>query len=143
MQLAKPHNGVARQVFDDCTYTYHLSFAVRVVANDLELGASQAQSPEELCRRADIIFLCLADSQAVRQVVLYGSGEEAVKFSYLMESGASAGKKVSKKHPFEGIVRNFERRWRETDSSTVREELGRYREKQLQGVVAFLPWAAR
>jgi excinuclease ABC subunit A len=68
--------------------------------------------------------------QAVRQVVLYGSGEEAVKFSYLMESGASAGKKVSKKHPFEGIVRNFERRWRETDSSTVREELGRYRSTQ-------------
>ena len=67
---------------------------------------------------------------AVRQAVLYGSGEEAIKFSYAMESGASAGKKVSKKHPFEGIVRNFERRWRETDSSTVREELGRYRSTQ-------------
>jgi excinuclease ABC subunit A len=68
--------------------------------------------------------------EAVRQVVLYGSGEEAIKFSYAMESGASAGKKVGKKHPFEGIVRNFERRWRETDSSTVREELGRYRSTQ-------------
>jgi len=67
---------------------------------------------------------------AVRQAVLYGSGEEGIKFSYAMESGASAGKKVSKKHPFEGIVRNFERRWRETDSSTVREELGRYRSTQ-------------
>ncbi|MFM6996864.1 MAG: excinuclease ABC subunit UvrA, partial [Limnohabitans sp.] len=67
---------------------------------------------------------------AVCQAVLYGSGEEAIKFSYAMESGASAGKKVSKKHPFEGIVRNFERRWRETDSSTVREELGRYRSTQ-------------
>jgi excinuclease ABC subunit A len=67
---------------------------------------------------------------AVRQAVLYGSGEEGIKFSYAMESGASAGKKVSKKHPFEGIVRNFERRWRETDSSTVREELGRYRSSQ-------------
>ncbi|MDP3520295.1 MAG: excinuclease ABC subunit UvrA, partial [Hydrogenophaga sp.] len=67
---------------------------------------------------------------AVRQAVLYGSGEEGIKFSYAMESGASAGKKVSKKHPFEGIVRNFERRWRETDSSAVREELGRYRSTQ-------------
>ncbi|MFC7411440.1 excinuclease ABC subunit UvrA [Hydrogenophaga atypica] len=67
---------------------------------------------------------------AVRQAVLYGSGEEAIKFSYMMESGQSAGKKVSKKHPFEGIVRNFERRWRETDSSAVREELGRYRSTQ-------------
>ncbi|MFC7460394.1 excinuclease ABC subunit UvrA [Hydrogenophaga defluvii] len=67
---------------------------------------------------------------AVRQAVLYGSGDEAIKFSYMMESGQSAGKKVSKKHPFEGIVRNFERRWRETDSSAVREELGRYRSTQ-------------
>lgn len=36
-------NGKSRQVFDDCTYTYHLSFAVRVVANDLEQGASQVE----------------------------------------------------------------------------------------------------
>jgi len=66
----------------------------------------------------------------VRQVVLHGSGEEEIKFSYIMDSGASAGRKVSKKHPFEGVITNFERRYRETDSSAVREELARYRAVQ-------------
>lgn len=63
----------------------------------------------------------------VQQVVLRGSGEEEIKFSYVMDSGNSAGKKVSKKHPFEGVITNFERRYRETDSAAVREELSRYR----------------
>nr|WP_049764164.1 excinuclease ABC subunit UvrA [Polaromonas sp. JS666] len=63
----------------------------------------------------------------VRQVVLHGSGEEEIKFSYVMDSGNSAGKKVSKKHAFEGVITNFERRYRETDSAAVREELARYR----------------
>jgi excinuclease ABC subunit A len=68
--------------------------------------------------------------ESVQQVLLYGSGEEEIKFSYALESGERAGKKVSKKHPFEGIIRNFERRYRETDSSHVREELARYRATQ-------------
>jgi excinuclease ABC subunit A len=69
-------------------------------------------------------------TDAVQQVLLYGSGEEEIKFSYALESGERAGKKVSKKHPFEGIIRNFERRYRETDSAHVREELSRYRATQ-------------
>jgi excinuclease ABC subunit A len=69
-------------------------------------------------------------TEAVQQVLLYGSGEEEIKFSYALESGERAGKKISKKHPFEGIIRNFERRYRETDSSHVREELARYRATQ-------------
>ena len=68
--------------------------------------------------------------EEVQQVLLYGSGDEEVKFSYALESGERAGKKISKKHPFEGIVRNFERRYRETDSAAVREELARYRAVQ-------------
>jgi excinuclease ABC subunit A len=67
---------------------------------------------------------------AVQQVLLYGSGEEEIRFSYALESGERAGKKMGKKHPFEGIIRNFERRHRETDSSHVREELSRYRATQ-------------
>ena len=63
----------------------------------------------------------------VQQVVLHGSGEEEIKFSYTMESGQSAGRKVSKKHPFEGIIPNMERRYRETDSVMVREDLARFR----------------
>ena len=66
----------------------------------------------------------------VQHVVLYGSGSEEIKFSYIMDSGASSGKRVNKKHPFEGVITNFDRRYRETDSSTVRDELARYRSVQ-------------
>ncbi|WP_332827773.1 excinuclease ABC subunit UvrA [Ramlibacter sp.] len=66
----------------------------------------------------------------IRKVLLQGSGEEEIRFSYSMESGASAGRKVSKKHAFEGILVNMERRYRETDSPAVREELARYRSLQ-------------
>jgi len=66
----------------------------------------------------------------VQQVVLHGSGEEEIKFSYTMESGASAGRKLTKKHPFEGIIPNMERRYRETDSVMVREDLARFRNLQ-------------
>jgi excinuclease ABC subunit A len=61
-----------------------------------------------------------------QQALLYGSGEEEVAFQY----AADGGRKLTKSHPFEGIVRNFERRWRETDSAAVREELARYRATQ-------------
>ena len=66
-------------------------------------------------------------SERVQQVILFGSGEESVPFQYVIDSGKTAGRKVTKAHPFEGIVRNFERRYRETESAAVREELGRYR----------------
>ena len=66
-------------------------------------------------------------TENVKQVLLFGSGEEEIKFSYVLESGAKAGRKTSKMHPFEGIVNNMSRRFRDTDSSLVREELARYR----------------
>jgi excinuclease ABC subunit A len=68
--------------------------------------------------------------QATRDIILHGSGEEDIRFSYTMESGSSAGRKVTKKHPFEGIIPNMTRRYRETDSVAVREELARYRSVQ-------------
>ncbi|MGQ9725433.1 MAG: excinuclease ABC subunit UvrA, partial [Tepidimonas sp.] len=61
--------------------------------------------------------------ETVRHVLLHGSGAEAIAFEY----GADGGRRVIKRHPFEGILPNLERRWRDTDSPTVREELGRYR----------------
>ena len=76
----------------------------------------------------DASFDILSDE--VQQVILHGSGEEEIKFSYVMDSGQSAGKKINKKHPFEGVITNFERRYRETDSAAVREELSRYRSMQ-------------
>jgi excinuclease ABC subunit A len=58
----------------------------------------------------------------VRELILYGSGEESIRFSYYNERGRS----VTKTHPFEGIIRNMERRYRDTESNAVREELARY-----------------
>ena len=66
----------------------------------------------------------------VQQAVLRGSGEEEIRFSYTMESSSAAGRKVTKKHTFEGILPNMERRFRETDSVAVRDELSRYRSMQ-------------
>ena len=66
----------------------------------------------------------------VQHAVLQGSGEEEIKFTYVMDSGASQGKRVSKKHPFEGIIPNMQRRYRETESVLVREDLARYRSTQ-------------
>jgi excinuclease ABC subunit A len=66
----------------------------------------------------------------VRNALLQGSGTEEIRFSYNIDSGASAGRKVSKKHAFEGIIPNMERRYRETDSGAVREELARLRSLQ-------------
>ena len=63
----------------------------------------------------------------IQQVLLYGSGDESIKFSYVLESGSRAGRKTSKQHPFEGIVHNMARRYKDTDSALVREELSRYR----------------
>ncbi len=68
--------------------------------------------------------------QNVQHAILHGSGDEEIKFSYIMDSGSSQGKKVTKKHPFEGIIPNMQRRYRETDSAVVREDLGRLRSTQ-------------
>ncbi len=66
----------------------------------------------------------------VQRIILQGSGEEEIAFSYMMETGNFAGKKIKKKHPFEGIIHNMERRYRETESALVREDLSRYRNTQ-------------
>ncbi|HET7300492.1 MAG TPA: excinuclease ABC subunit UvrA, partial [Oleiagrimonas sp.] len=58
----------------------------------------------------------------VQQAVLYGSGKEKIAFRYITERGG----KVTREHRFEGIVPNMERRYRETESTAVREELSRY-----------------
>jgi len=59
---------------------------------------------------------------AVRQVVLYGSGDEAIDFDYL----GGAGESLRRRHPFEGVIPNMERRYQETDSNPVREALAQY-----------------
>ena len=60
-------------------------------------------------------------SKKNQKLVLQGSGEEDVKFHYVN----SRGDTVIKEHPFEGIIPNLSRRYRETDSSMVRDELSK------------------
>ena len=63
-----------------------------------------------------------------RQLLLHGSGDEAIEFIYAAESAGVRGRSrsVKRQHPFEGILPNLERRYRETDSAAVREDLARY-----------------
>jgi excinuclease ABC subunit A len=56
-----------------------------------------------------------------RKVILSGTGTEKIKFTY-----DDQARKYEVSKPFEGVLPNLERRWRETDSAWVREELGRY-----------------
>ena len=68
----------------------------------------------------DVPFESLPEK--TRDVLLYGSGKEAVAFQYPGEKGRS----VLRVHSFEGIIHNLERRYRETDSLMVREELAKF-----------------
>ena len=61
--------------------------------------------------------------EKVRDIVLNGSGRDKIAFRYLSDGG----RQVLKEHTFEGIIPNLERRYRETDSVAVREELAKYR----------------
>ncbi len=60
---------------------------------------------------------------AFREQVLRGSGDVEIAFSYTNDRG----RRIVRRHPFEGVLPNMERRWRETDSPAVREELAKYR----------------
>ena len=60
----------------------------------------------------------------VREAILFGSGDEAVLMTY--EDGERT---YTTQKPYEGVVPNMERRWRETESEWIREELGRYQSK--------------
>jgi excinuclease ABC subunit A len=60
--------------------------------------------------------------EKIRDIILHGSHGEAIRFRYLNERRGS----VERKHPFEGIIPNMKRRYHETESGTVREELARF-----------------
>ncbi len=59
----------------------------------------------------------------VQQVILHGSGDEVIAFTDI----DAKGRHKTRRHVFEGVVTNMDRRYRETDSTVVREELARYR----------------
>jgi excinuclease ABC subunit A len=61
-------------------------------------------------------------SKKHREKILYGSGDEEISFTYINDRGDS----FKRKHRFEGIIPNMERRYRDTDSQTVREDLAKF-----------------
>jgi excinuclease ABC subunit A len=61
-------------------------------------------------------------SKKARRIILHGSGDDPVPFRYLNDRGDV----ITRNHPFEGIIPNMERRYRETESDAVREELSKY-----------------
>ena len=68
----------------------------------------------------DVAFKSLP--KAVRKKILQGTGKESVEFRYLNDRGDI----IKRNHPFEGIIPNMERRYRETESDAVREDLAGY-----------------
>ncbi|MFP3873738.1 MAG: excinuclease ABC subunit UvrA [Thiohalophilus sp.] len=68
----------------------------------------------------DTAFEDLPDT--LQQIILHGSGEEKIEFVYFNERGGEH----KKRQPFEGVIPNMQRRYRETESNVVREELAKY-----------------
>ena len=60
--------------------------------------------------------------ETYRQKVLFGSDDEEISFNYVNDRGTV----LRRKHKFEGVIHNMERRYRETESHSVREELNKY-----------------
>ncbi|AKH62867.1 MULTISPECIES: excinuclease ABC subunit UvrA [Photorhabdus] len=61
-------------------------------------------------------------SASIQKVVLYGSGKQSIEFKYTNDRGDT----TVRNHPFEGVLHNMERRYKETESTAVREELAKY-----------------
>ena len=57
-----------------------------------------------------------------KDIILFGSGTEEIEFNYISDKGTV----FKRQHPFEGIIPNMERRYRETESNSVREELAKF-----------------
>ncbi|MHA1569758.1 MAG: excinuclease ABC subunit UvrA, partial [Alphaproteobacteria bacterium] len=68
----------------------------------------------------DTPFVDLPDT--LRETILYGSGDEVIEFTYYNDRGGEH----RKQQPFEGVIPNMQRRYRDTESNVVREELARY-----------------
>jgi len=68
----------------------------------------------------DTNYQCLPEE--IKNILLFGSGDEEISFEYLRDKN----KVVTRRHAFEGIIPNLQRRYLETDSVMVREELAKY-----------------
>lgn len=121
--------GVA-QFFDPARVVVHpdLSLAAGAVRGWDRRNAYYFQLIASLAKhyRFDVDAPWQALSAKAQQAVLYGSGDDVITFSYLTEAGG----RTQRKHRFEGIVPNLERRYRETESPAVREELAKFISEQ-------------
>jgi excinuclease ABC subunit A len=64
--------------------------------------------------------------KAAQKILLYGSGEQEIEFTYEAQNSTGKMRSMKRCHPFEGIIPNLERRYKETESNMVREDLARY-----------------
>ncbi len=121
--------GVA-QFFDPARVVVHpdLSLAAGAVRGWDRRNAYYFQLIASLAKhyRFDVDAPWQSLSAKSQQAVLYGSGDDVITFSYLTEAGG----RTQRKHRFEGIVPNLERRYRETESPAVREELAKFISEQ-------------
>jgi excinuclease ABC subunit A len=103
----------------------HLSLAGGAVRGWDRRNAYYFQLIQSLARHAKFDIEAPFESlpQKIKDLVLFGSDDEQIDFKYLDGKGGT----VKRKHTFEGIVRNLERRYNETESVAVREELAKYR----------------
>jgi excinuclease ABC subunit A len=103
----------------------HLSLAGGAVRGWDRRNAYYFQLIQSLARHAKFDIEAPYESlpQKIKNLVLFGSDDEQIEFKYLDGKGGT----LKRKHAFEGIVKNLERRYRETESATVREELAKYR----------------
>jgi excinuclease ABC subunit A len=101
----------------------HLSLAGGAVRGWDRRNAHYFQMLQSLARhyQFDVETPWIELEPRVQQVLLHGSGEEQIEFRYREGAGTAR-----KRHTFEGIVPNLERRFRETDSQAVRDELKKY-----------------
>ena len=68
-------------------------------------------------------------SEKIKEILLFGSGNEKIRFSYASFRGRKMS--IKKTHTFEGIIPNLDRRYHETESNSVRDELGKYLNTQI------------
>lgn len=102
----------------------HLSLAAGAIRGWDKRNSFYFQMLESLARHYgfDIDQAFEELPEEIRQIILHGSGKTQIRFHYLNEKGS----RIERSHAFEGILQNFERRYHDTDSPAVREELAKY-----------------